>query len=382
MRIVVNALSVFSGGGLTSMVNLLPALARVDRENEYVVIVSATQKAVASQIPKNLLVHRVGFNPRNVLVRLLYEQLVLPFVLWRLGARWLYSVGSITTLLAPCKVLLLIENANPYSVLDVAWNRKDRLRNWALRTLGGLSARKADVVRFLSENSRDIICGIINIPLSKTIVIPHGLAEQSVHAGPADKALNLPDRFILTVSNLGPHKNIHTLVDAFEKLVTVHQYPGSLVIVGAKHYPEYYESLRSRIESKRLGSKVIFHGWVDPESLPALYRKAKVFVFPSAEETFGMPVVEAMGYGVPVVVPSSAARFFIPYEEICISGAEYFDAFDSASLCEHIWRVLTDKQKRENIVTAGKERARHYRWDDVATHLAAVFGGTNLKVSA
>ena len=379
MRIVVNALSVFSGGGLTSMTNLLPALVRVDGENEYVVIVSAKQAAVVSQIPKNVGVHSVRFNPKNVLVRLLYEQLVLPFVLRRLGARWLYSVGSLTTLLAPCKVLLLIENANPYSVLDVAWNRKDRLRNWALRTLGNLSARKADVVRFLSENSRDIISGMIKLPPSKTIVIPHGLAAQTGESRTADEGMHLPDRFILTVSNLGPHKNIHTLVDAFEKLVKVNHYPGSLVIVGAQHYPEYFESLKSRIKGTQLGSKVIFLGWVDPESLPTLYRKAEVFVFPSAEETFGMPVVEAMGYGVPVVVPSPGARFFIPYEEICRTGAEYFDAFDSSSLCEHIWRVLSDEQRRQHIVMAGKERAQHYRWDDVASGLVSVFRRVNSR---
>lgn len=385
MRIVINALSVFSGGGLTSMINLLPALEKVDRENEYIVIVSIRQTAVIRGIPEHFGTHKVTFNPKNIVTRLLYEQLAMPFVLLRLGADWLYSVGNLTTLLAPCRILLLIENANPYSALGLPWGRKERLRHWALRTLGTLSAKRAAVIRFLSENSRNIICGMAKIPISKTTVIPHGVALQIDQTGKAIDGKDLPNRFILTVSNVGPHKNIHTLVDAFEKLVETHRYAGSLVIVGAKLYPEYYESLQSRIDRSHLDSKVVFLDWVAPEALPLLYRQAEVFAFPSAEETFGIPVVEAMGYEVPVVVPSAGqkgARYFIPYEELCQSAAEYFDVFDSSSLCEKMHSVLSDERRRQQMVTAGKEIARRYRWDDVASALADVFRGVSARVPA
>jgi len=385
MRIVINSLSVFSGGGLTSMINLLPALGKIDMENEYVVIISVRQTEVIRAIPERFGTHRVTFNPKNIVTRLLYEQLAMPFVLLRLGADWLYSVGNLTTLLAPCRILLLIENANPYSVLGLAWNGKERLRHWALRALGTLSARRASVIRFLSDNSRKIICGMAKIPLSKTTVIPHGVALHHNQSGKDINGKDLPKRFLLTVSNVGPHKNIHTLVDAFETLVKTHHYQGSLVIVGAKHYPEYYKSLQSRIDHSQLGSKVVFLDWVDQEALSLLYKQAEVFVFPSAEETFGIPVVEAMGYGVPVVVASpgqKGAHYFIPYEEFCHSAAEYFDVFDSSSLCERMHYVLTDERRRQEMVTAGKELARQYRWDDVASALAGVFRGVNARVPA
>jgi glycosyltransferase involved in cell wall biosynthesis len=385
MKIVVNALSVYSGGGLTSMINLLPALGEVDQENEYIVIVSAKQEAVLKGVPEPFGVHKVAFDPKSILARLLYEQLVMPFVLWRLGAEWLYSVGNLTTLLAPCRILLLIENANPYSVLDVAWSKKERLRHWALRGIGALSARRAAVIRFLSERSRHIICDMTGIPIRKTTVIPHGVAFRSDQSGKGIDDQNLPSRFILTVSNVGPHKNLHTLVEAFAKLIDNHRYPGSLVIAGAKLYPEYYRLLMSTIGRSRLESKVMFLDWVDPEVLPLLYRRAELFVFPSAEETFGIPVVEAMGYGVPVVVPSSGndgTRYFIPYEELCHSAAQYFDVFESSGLCEQMNNVLTDEQRRKQMIVAGREIAERYRWDVVAAALVDVFRGVSIKDAA
>jgi glycosyltransferase involved in cell wall biosynthesis len=385
MRIIINALSVYSGGGLTSMINLLPALERIDKENSYVVIVSAKQVAVVKEIPERFKTHKVSFNPRNIVIRLLYEQLVLPFVLRRLRSDWLYSVGNLTTLVAPRKVLLLVENANPYSSLDVAWSTKEQLRNWTLRVLGTLSARRATVVRFLTQRSRDIICGLINIPISKTTVIPHGVTLRSERGEQAIDHPSLPERYILTVSNIGPHKNVQTLVDAFEKLVNTFGYSGSLVVAGAKVYPRYYESLKSKIKRSRLDSRVVFLDWVDPEALAVLYRRAELFVFPSAEETFGIPVVEAMGYGVPVVVPAGnqkGSRYFIPYEELTGSAAEYFNAFDCSSLCEQMHAVLTDGHRREQMVKKGKEMARRYRWDDTASALVEVFRGVSTRVSA
>jgi glycosyltransferase involved in cell wall biosynthesis len=375
MRIVINALSVFSGGGLTSMLNLLPALDRVDGENTYILILSARQETVLKAVPERFQVHIVHFNPKNLLLRLLYEQMVLPFVLRRLGADWLYSIGNLTSVLAPCKVLLLIENSNPYSALGIHWSGKERARQLALRALGAFSDRKATVIRFLTENSRAIICARRAIPVSRTVVIPHGVTIETVETARAAER-SLPERFVLTVSNIGPHKNFHTLVAAFRELVQKHNYPGRLLIVGAKLYPEYFRSLRSTIHQSQLDERFVFLDWVEPKDLPSLYQKAELFVFPSAEETFGIPVIESMAWGVPVVVPSPAndgSPYFIPYEELCGTAAQYFNAFNSSSLCDQMQRVLTDKPRREEMIAAGKIRAARYRWDDVASALVGVF---------
>ncbi|MBI3579812.1 MAG: hypothetical protein HY089_10435, partial [Ignavibacteriales bacterium] len=230
MRIAINALSVHSGGGLTAMLSLLPALEQVDHQNTYVVVVSRTQASLLAAIPKSFHMHFVSIDPRNVLLRILYEQLVLPFVLLQLKVDWLYSVGSMTSLLARCKILLLIENANPYSLLKIHWALSEKLRNFVLGFLGLLSAKRANRIRFLSENSRKIISQMLKIPLEKTSVIYHGAILNQ--GGARDEKIGLPEKYILSVSNIGPHKNIHTLIDAFARLLKIYQYEGSLIIVG------------------------------------------------------------------------------------------------------------------------------------------------------
>lgn len=372
MKIAINALSVHSGGGLTSMLSLLPALEQVDQQNTYVVIVSRTQASLVDVIPVRFHARFVNVNPRNILARILYEQLILPFLLWRLKIDWLYSVGSMTSLLARCKILLLIENANPYSLLNIQWTPSEKARNSALRFLGRLSAKRANRIRFLSENSREIISRLLKIPMEKTTVIYHGatLNRGAVH----DEKIRLPEKYILSVSNIGPHKNIHTLIDAFAHLVKIYHYKGSLVIVGASISTSYFRLLESQIRSLALTERVHFQGWVLPQQLPWMFKNAEVFAFPSIEETFGMPVVEAMEYGVPVVVPTKKNNnYFIPYNELCDDAACYFEPLDSNDLCEQLHKVLSDDKFRSSLIEAGKERSKIFRWEITAAKIVEIF---------
>ncbi|MBI3577996.1 MAG: glycosyltransferase family 4 protein, partial [Ignavibacteriales bacterium] len=355
-----------------AMLSLLPALEQVDRQNTYVVVVSRTQASLFAAIPKSFHMHFVGINPRNVLLRILYEQLVLPFVLLQLKVDWLYSVGSMTSLLAGCKILLLIENANPYSLLKIQWAPSEKMRNVVLRFLGRLSAKRANKIRFLSENSREIIAQMLKIPMEKTSVIYHGaiLSRGEMR----EEKIDLPQKYILSVSNIGPHKNIHTLIDAFARLLKIYQYEGSLIIVGAPISTSYFRSLESQIQSLALTGRVHFQGWVSPQQLPWMFKNAEVFIFPSIEETFGMPVVEAMEYGVPVVVPTKKDNnYFIPYNELCSDAVCYFEPLDSNDLCEQLHNVLSDDKFRFSLIKAGKERSKMFRWEDTAAKIVKIF---------
>lgn len=374
MRIVINALSVTSGGGLTAMLNLLPALDLADPGNEYCVIVSQSQESLIRAIPKRFEIHIASINANLLAMRLAYEQLLLPFMLRKLKADWLYSVGGQTSLAASVKIFLLIENANPFSRLDINWTWKDRLRHAALKVLARLSANRATLVRFLSENSRKLIVGMLSIPDSKTVVIPHGATLVRDKQGTHRRSLVLPDRYILFVSNIGPHKNVHTLVEAFKKLVEVHGYPGMLLLAGQVLEPDYGAKLRRRIRGTVVDGRIEFMGWVYPEDMKRLFEQSDLFVFPSIEETFGMPVLEAMGLGVPVVVPEAPdERYFIPYKELCGDAAMYFKPEDSMDLSAAMNRVLQDRVLRSQLITAGLQRVQQFQWEDTAGRIAEVF---------
>ena len=127
MKIVINALSVHSGGGLVSLQELLPALREVDKKNEYIVVMAKGQRDIVGEIPDGIRPYVVNLNYRNVLLRTLFEQFALPVVLWRVGADWLYSLGNQAVLLAPCKVCVLMENPTPYSRLPIAWSSREQI---------------------------------------------------------------------------------------------------------------------------------------------------------------------------------------------------------------------------------------------------------------
>jgi glycosyltransferase involved in cell wall biosynthesis len=378
MKILINALSVTTGGGLTSFLHLVPAFANVDARNEYHVLLSRYQTKLLAAIPEKVRMHVVNFNPKETFVRLLYEQFVLPWLVLRWNIDWLYSPGNSTSVFAPCHVLLVVENANPYSTQRFDWPWKERFRKTILYHLGRCSAWRATKIRFLSHNSKELISAKLKIPERKAVVIPHGVSVNNNQVSQRVLPQRLPARYILTVTNIGPHKNLHTLFEAFDILVTRYGYPGSLVIVGEATYGTYYQTLLEHKQRLRSGDRMIFLGWIDPEQLPAVYHQAELFVFPSVEETFGLPVVEAMAEGVPVLVPEAREndrQLFIPYREFCGDAVAYFEPFSAEQLYEQMRRILEDQSLRERLSAEGKRVAHRYRWDDVAAALVDVFEG-------
>ena len=303
MRVALNLLSAHVGAGVVCNIALLRALAEVDEHGEYHVLLGRTQESLARSVPSRFRVHRLPFDSRRLVARVVVEQLLLPLLLWRWGIDVLYSVGNVTTLMSPCPTVVVVENANPFSIFRLPWTMRQRLRNIVLRHLSRASARRAWRVRFVSQTSRETLVPHLGIPPDKTVVIPHA-------AGPWDEIQaedSLPARFVLTVSSLAPHKNLERLVEAFARLAGRGSYEGSLLIAGApvdRAAARAIEQLCGRFGLER---RVALLGEVPHQQLAGLYRRADAFVMVSLEETFGLPVLEAMGFGVPVVVGEEAA---------------------------------------------------------------------------
>ncbi|MCX6142881.1 MAG: glycosyltransferase family 1 protein [Ignavibacteriales bacterium] len=369
MRIAINALSVYSGGGLVSMRNLLPALARERGIDECIVIVSKHQERVLQVIPKEFRTYTVALDPRNAYLRIVYEQVVLPFVLMSLKVDWLYSVGSMTSILAGCRVMLLIENPNPFLPYQVGWDIRGRIRNFLQREIARLSSARATSIRFLTENSRDIICRRLGIDRAKTFVLPHGVEQTSDQEVSTAEVETPKPPYVLCVSNIDPHKNMQVLLNAFEIIAEKYKYNGQLVIAGAPTYEPYFKRLLQLRDTLRSASRISFLGWIEPAVMPFLYRRADVVVMPSLAETFGIPVIEAMKHGAPVVaskIPAGNSNYFIPFREICGDAALYFDPFDPADLASKIHSVLSDPSVRSRQIAAGKERVKAYTWESTA----------------
>lgn len=373
MKIAINVLNTYSGGGVKATISLLSQLALTDADNAYLLIASHRQPEIIAAAPPGceLLIFRRL--PANPFLRVLWEQLVLPFSLaWR-SVDVLYSAGNYTVLLAPCKVVLFVENATPFSPLAMRWSRRERIRNTLIKFLTRISAKKAALVRFCSDNSRRIIALKLQLKAEKCVTIHHACE-------PTAPSVSLPRphprNYLLGLGVIGPTKNWKMLVRAFGLLVDKFHYGGDLLIVGdEKQFPFYTRGLQNTINSLGLQTRVYFCGFVANEETPRYYQNADAFVMSSLEDTFGIPVIEAMGCGTPIVATDGELHpeMFIPFREICGNAADYFDPLSPEAMATSIQRVISDADYKRKLVAAGHERIKSFSPRATTKSLVAVF---------
>ena len=180
----------------------------------------------------------------------------------------------------------------------------------------------------------------------------------------------LPDKFLLFVGNVKPHKNLLTFINAFDRIRG--QLPEhSLLIVGKKEgFITGDTSLHERIrQSPELEGRISFTGFVDNEDLPVIYSMAELFVFPSLYEGFGLPPLEAMACGCPVLVSNRASM-----PEACGDAASYVNPEDTGTMGDAILNMLDMSEvEKENSVKRGIERARTFTWEQsLQKHIALI----------
>jgi glycosyltransferase involved in cell wall biosynthesis len=365
MQVLIDALAAFGGGSSTYYRSLLPTLGKVGPENEYWVLRAPWQDLWNFELPGNVHLLEVPLlKQRSVPRRVLWEQLRMPTLIRKYGIDVLLSPADITSLLAPCPVVLEIRNSNPYlgGSLSRGW-RYYIDRKIVLRSLTWASARKATCVIFVSDFSRSVIVRQLHIPQHKTHVVYHGLNPIFCNPSPAVPAWleSLPRPYLLSVSSISAHKNYPFLVCAFADMARHEEFRHHLVIAGAHTFQKHVDEMQQIAEQAGLRGRLHLLGQINYNELPALYRQADLFVFPSLLETFGHPLVEAMASGVPVVVSNSTA---IP--EICADGALYFDPTDVGDAVMKISQVLADHALRQHLVAKSLARAAEFSWEQTA----------------
>jgi glycosyltransferase involved in cell wall biosynthesis len=247
-----------------------------------------------------------------------------------------------------------------------------RLRTfWRLKQMVGIW--QSSVVLTVSQYSK------------KEIVQRCGLSDERVHVmyeGPGSAFRVIDDhmaiesvlkrygvtsqkRFLLYVGGMSPHKNLSALIGAYEELIAD---PGfedvRLVLVGeylADAFYSDYPALRQLVQQSQLGERVVFTGFIEDQELACLYNAASCFVLPSLVEGFGLPAVEAMACGTPVVASRAGS---LP--EILDGAGELFDPLDPRELLTALRVVLSDRTLRATMRARGLERAQRFGWPRAA----------------
>jgi glycosyltransferase involved in cell wall biosynthesis len=238
-------------------------------------------------------------------------------------------------------------------------------KNWlSLKTLMRVSARKALKIIAISENTKKDIMDCFGIEDEKIRVIYLGVDRQfSPQPDPNEADVlskyNLPSGYILNVGTLEPRKNLLRLINAYKMVASTREPVPKLVIVGWQGWRN--EDLGKLVRESGLADQVVLVGYVPDDDLPTLYRNATVFVYPSLYEGFGLPPLEAMACGTPVITSNVSS---IP--EVVGDAGILIDPYNTTEIARAIASVLNNEELRESLRTSGLVRSRLFNWDKTA----------------
>jgi glycosyltransferase involved in cell wall biosynthesis len=289
--------------------------------------------------------------PWNSLRSMRAQWLRVPRIAAARGLDLVHGLANVAPLVAP-------GTATVVTLLDLIWMR-DQSTMTPRETLGMKlsaipSARMADRVIAISESARDDMVETLGLDPVR-IEVTHLGVRKGGHAEPMDEAalrskLDLSDRpVILCVSQKRTHKNLTSLVRAMVGLDALLVIPGS---------PTPHEAELRRLAAELgVAERVRFPDWLEDSELEGLYRLAACFVLPSLEEGFGLPVLEAMGRGVPVCCSNTSS---LP--EVVGEAGLLFDPLDVDAIRETLQRLLGDGELRSALAERGRKRAGRFTW--------------------
>jgi glycosyltransferase involved in cell wall biosynthesis len=234
------------------------------------------------------------------------------------------------------------------------------------------AARRSDCILTVSEASKRDILHLFNVPPEKIVVVYNAI-DSHFSVAPSEDAVarvreryQLDHKFVLYVGNIKPHKNLVRLIEAFHELRRGELEDLKLLIIGDQI--SKLPSLRRAVHRHKLHKQVRFLGYVADDQLAILYRLASVFVFPSLYEGFGLPPLEAMASGTPVVASNVSS---LP--EVVGDAAVLVNPYDVDAIVEGLARVLTDPVLAADMSRKGIERAREFSWERSVAKTWAVY---------
>lgn len=295
-------------------------------------------------------------------VRIAWEQVVWPWAAVANHANLLHSMAFVTPWLHLRPTVV--------TVYDLSFERYPesfpKAQQWYLRRQTRRSCHWARRVITISHASQRDVHELYGVPLDKIDVVYPGVDTQFRPLPAAEMAAfraqhQLPERFVLHVGTLQPRKNLTTLLAALARLPGV-----PLILAGGKGW--LYEALFAQVTQLGLADRVRFVGYVPDEELPLWYNAAAVLAFPSLYEGFGMPIVQAMACGTPVVASDVSAM-----PEAAGTAALLFAPHDTAALAEALAAVWHHPEQAAAMRHAGLAHAQSFSWATAGAQTAAVY---------
>jgi len=346
--------------------NLLFHLIKLDAQNQYFLFYNSAQQSRVPDLP---------------FTNITLKEFTYPNKIFNLSMRFLKTVevdkliGGVDIFLIPsflflnlsksCRKLLIVHDLS-FELYPEFFTPKRRL--WHKLIGPRQFCQQANQIVAISENTKNDIVNLYGINPDKISVVYQGINEifsNSISEEQRQAVKNkyqLPDKYIFYLGNLEPRKNIKTLISAFEKMT---DRSASLVLAGCRAWK--YQDIYKMWEKSKAKGRIKFLGYVDALDKPALYSLAKVFVYPSIYEGFGLPPVEAMACGTPVITSFSSS---LP-EAVDTAGL-MIDPYNVNDLVQAMNSILADDQLVQRLSIRGLEQSKKFSCQRQAEQFLAI----------
>src|SRR6185436_16502663 len=336
--------------------NLVRHLAHLDRETTYFLFCDPADEATLRDLAENFV--PVVDSSRGYRLQ---EHLSIPLKLRRLGVDLLHSPHYVLPLLCRRRAVVTIHDCIHLLFPEYLPNRM--ALTYAQRMMGHAVAHSSLVFTVSEASRNDILRFYPSADPERVQVVPNAI-DAAILEDPGEEVMErvkeryqIRGRFVLYAGNIKPHKNLERLIAAFGQLK---QRPGhddlKLLIIGDD--VASYGSLRRSMEGAGVRQDVRFFGFVPQQTLAALYRQASVFAFPSLYEGFGLPPLEAMACGTPVVTSRISS---LP--EVTGDAALLVDPYSVDDIADGLERVLGDQAFADELRRKGRLRAASFSWE-------------------
>lgn len=290
------------------------------------------------------------------------EQIELPFKLNKYKNKAIFhSPSFVSSPFIKCPTIMTIHDLNHLRFPEYYTRFHEYYYNYIVKP----SALRAKKILTVSEFSKKEIVNWLNCESEKVVVTYNGIDEKFKVIEKNDKLRDikekygLPKKFILYIGNLKPHKNVANLIKAIKKI----DQKVTLVINGKSN-----ESLKKIIMENHVENKVKFIGYVDDNDLPILYNLAELFIYPSLYEGFGLPPLEAMACGCPVITSNTSS---LP--EVVGDAGIMVNPYNVEEIARAIDLVLSNENLRKEMIEKGLKQAQKFSWRKTAEETLKVY---------
>ncbi len=344
--------------------NLVRSLARIDAENRYLLLCRPQDRDLLRDLPGNFQTV-----PESAPVYSAREMLALSWRLYRSRLDLYHSTHYVLPAWVGSPVVVTIHDIIHLLYPDFLPSRFAFL--YAQRMIRR-SLSRGDRVIAVSQSTKNDLTQYFDVDGGKIQVVHNGVEEAFRQRLPSEELqrwlrnLGIEQPYLLFVGNPKPHKNLDNVVKAYARARHLANLDAPLICVGARTGSEF--KIRQRAQYLGIPDKVRILGHVAQEALPAIYQGASLFLYPTLYEGFGLPVVEAMASGVPVITSNTSAL-----KEIAEGYAYLVDPLDIEGMAKAIANVMGDPERRARLAELGAKRSADFDWDLTAQKTLDVY---------